>query len=262
MPHASSVMKHLSLSLRENARSFLEDALANAISAEQNPARWKFAILSMVQAIELSLKQLLFEVHPLFVYENVDKPTRTVGLDLAVKRLASLGKLSLTPDERRALDLAKEARDQITHYEVDQEVEHLKLSFSRLLGFLTDFYDSHFASRLYDEIDRNLWANGVAIKAYGQQLHERAMKRAEAEIDKELESLIVCPACSWRPMLVREDGDATCLVCGHRAEIGFCHYCDEPHPIDDMKEAGGKRFCESCLDHVTSDYWSEQRANK
>jgi NMD protein affecting ribosome stability and mRNA decay len=63
-------------------------------------------------------------------------------------------------------------------------------------------------------------------------------------------------------MLVREDGDATCYVCGYRSEIGFCQRCDAPHPIDELDEAGGKMYCEFCLEYITADYWHEQRAGK
>ena len=88
-------MNRLKLTLEENAHSFLEDAISNAVVAEESPARWKFAILSMIQSIELNLKRLLAEVHPLFVYENVDKPIKTVSLDHAVRRLVSVKRLTL-----------------------------------------------------------------------------------------------------------------------------------------------------------------------
>lgn len=255
-------MKQLKLSLRDNSRSFLEDALANAITAERVPGRWKFAVLSMVQAIELTLKQLLYEVHPLFVFENVDKTTKTVGLDHAVKRLGAVSKLRLSDDETEALKTAKEARDQITHYEVDANVEHLKLSFSRLLGFLADFYDEHFEVPLYEQVDVNLWSKGVAIQAYGKELHQRAMKRASGDVDATHDTLIVCPACGWRPMVVREDGDGTCYVCGHKTEIVFCERCEVAIPADEVEEEGGHKYCQSCLEYVSSDHWYEQRAGK
>lgn len=255
-------MKHIKLSLRENAKSFLEDALANAIAAEKQPQRWKFAVLSMVQAIELFLKQLLFEAHPLFVYENVDKSTKTVGLDHAVKRLTQVSELRLTHNEAEALKIAKDARDQITHYEVDQQVERLKLAFARLLGFLADFHEAHFKVPLYDEVDENLWAQGIAIREYGEELHARAMRRVEAEVELCRESLITCLACSWKPMVVREDGDGTCFVCGYRTEIVFCARCDTPINADEATETSGKQYCEPCLEYVTSDYWYEQRVGK
>jgi len=40
-------MKRLELSLLNNAVTFAEDALSNAVIAEEHTVRWKFAILGM-----------------------------------------------------------------------------------------------------------------------------------------------------------------------------------------------------------------------
>lgn len=256
-------MKHLKLTLRQNAKSFLEDALRNAIVAEQNPARWKFAVLSMVQAIELSLKQLLYEVHPLFVFENIDKTTKTVGLDHAIKRLTTVKKLNLSSDEAEALKSAKNARDEITHYEVDQNIQHLKLSFSRLLGFLGDFHRAHFAAPLYEQIDQNLWTKGLSIQEYGKELHKRACKHVDSELElTEYDNVIPCLACNWRPMVVLEDGDASCYVCGYKTNITFCSRCDSPFESDEEKELDRKNHCQRCFEYLSDDYWHESQAGK
>ena len=255
-------MQQLKLSLHENAHDFLEDALANAVVAEESPKRWKFAILSMVQAIELALKELLAEVHPLFVYENVDRATRTVGLDQAVKRLGTVANLQLTADESEALRIAKEARDQIVHYEVDANVEQLKLSFSRLLGFLADFYDAHFDMPLHDHIDSDLWSKGVSIQAYGKELYERAVRRIAENLNEEQDVVVACPYCRWKSMLVRDDGEGTCYVCGRVENITFCDRCDVAMVTGEEEEEHGKKYCRSCFEYVSSDYWYEQRAGK
>ena len=52
-------MPQIALSLIENSHNFLNESLAQAIIAEENPEYWKYAILHLVQAIELSLKERL-----------------------------------------------------------------------------------------------------------------------------------------------------------------------------------------------------------
>jgi hypothetical protein len=236
--------------------------LANAVAAESHPKRWKFAVLSIVQSIELSLKELLSQVHPLFVYANIDKPTRTVTLDLAVSRLQSVAKLKLSKEDAEALEFAKETRHQIVHHEVDANVEELKLAFSRLLGFLSDFYDSHFESPLYNEIDEDLWSSGVAIRSYGQELFARAKKRIEENINAEYDEVISCPYCGWESMLVKEDGEGHCYVCGREENIVFCDRCSVPIVAGEHCEEYGKTFCRPCLEYVSSDYWYEQSVGK
>jgi len=63
-------MNRLKLTLQDNAISFAEESLSNAIVAKESPQRWKFAILSLVQAIELSLKEVLKREHPFGVFQT------------------------------------------------------------------------------------------------------------------------------------------------------------------------------------------------
>ena len=254
-------MNRLKFTLSENARDFLEDALSNAVAAEKRPKRWKFAVLSIVQSIELSLKELLREVHPLFVYQNIDKPSKTITLDLAVSRLNRIINLELSEDEENALKLAKETRHEIVHFEVDSNLEELKLAFSRLLGFLSDFYDAHFETPLYYEVDEKLWAAGVAVRMYGKELFERAEKRIHDNTEAG-DEVVTCPFCGWKSMLVKEDNEGHCYVCGRDEKILFCGRCGEAMVEGEEFEEHEKRYCKTCFEYVSSDYWYEQAAGK
>jgi hypothetical protein len=129
-------MSRLKLTLEENAASFVEEALSNAVIADENPLRWKFAILALVQAIELSLKEILRRKHPYLIYTNVDKPGKTVGVELATHRLKTIVKIDISKEDSAAIKAAINARNNIVHHQVDEAVDELKLLFSRLLGFL------------------------------------------------------------------------------------------------------------------------------
>ncbi|EOW9192609.1 hypothetical protein ACOA8B_003550 [Vibrio cholerae] len=69
-----TVNKSVKLSLLENSQSFLVEAVDKAIGAEDDVRHWQFAILNLVQSLELSLKLVLKNIHPLFIYENIDSP--------------------------------------------------------------------------------------------------------------------------------------------------------------------------------------------
>ena len=153
-------MSRLNLSLLENAINFAEDALSNAVVAEEAPPRWKFAILSLVQAIELSLKELLRRQHPYLIYTNVDKPDKTVGIEQATTRLRNIAGVNLTTDESSALRTAVNVRNSVVHHHVDEALADLKLVFARLLGFLNDFHRKHLDEALQDAIDDELWRAG------------------------------------------------------------------------------------------------------
>ena len=56
--------------LLENAYDSLNESLRLAERAEKQENAWKFAILNLVQAIELLLKERLYRENRLFIYET------------------------------------------------------------------------------------------------------------------------------------------------------------------------------------------------
>src|SRR3954465_8786953 len=83
MPNADSIQ----LSLLENSHAFLREAVSKALVATSDIRHWQFAILNLVQSLELSLKAALKAIHPVLVYEEVDNPKNTVTLMRALRRL-------------------------------------------------------------------------------------------------------------------------------------------------------------------------------
>ena len=61
----------MKISLLQNTYSFLEEALGKAIKAEKDQFHWKFAVLNLVQAIELSLKEKLRREYPILIFQNM-----------------------------------------------------------------------------------------------------------------------------------------------------------------------------------------------
>jgi HEPN domain-containing protein len=55
------------MSLLENAYDFLNESLRSAERAGQDSKAWKFAVLHVVQAIELLLKARLHAEHPVLI---------------------------------------------------------------------------------------------------------------------------------------------------------------------------------------------------
>ena len=261
-------MKKIKLSLSENALSFFEEALSNAVTAEEHPKRWKFALLSIVQAIELSLKELLRLQHPFLIFKDVDKPSKTVTLDQAILRLQRIANLKITSDDRRAVTFASEVRNNIIHYQIETEITQLKLTFSRLLGFICDFYREHLEYDLNYEINEELWQSGVAIREYGQELYRRAKARLKSEGLNDFKDVITCPKCGWDSLVAFGDHSDTCYVCGNVEELIICERCNkimlaiEDEESEEMGKIGGKYYCWDCFVYLTDDYWYEQSVGK
>lgn len=88
-------MSKINFTLLENSYNFLNYSLNEAIEAELKPEKWKYAILHLVQAIELILKERLRQEHPSLIYRDVDKQKDTVSLEYAASRLQKFLRLNL-----------------------------------------------------------------------------------------------------------------------------------------------------------------------
>jgi|GEM_PF-1590142 len=253
---SSSPKPTLELSLVENARSFVIEALAKAVAAETDPVQWKFAILHVVQAIELSLKELLKQQHPILVYRNVDKPGDfTVTLEGALARLKHAAGFEPNSDELKALQFAAKVRNEIVHHEFKADPAELKPAFARLFGFLADFHRSHCDFALDEKVPKNLWFDGVKIKEYGEELFRRAHLRIKA--DEVEDRVIDCPKCGWRALPGDGDHAERCYVCEHATALKVCDRCNIVLPAAEANEHGEMSLCYSCLEYVTDDYWHD-----
>lgn len=247
-------MTRLTLTLESNAVSFAEDALSNAIVADEVPIRWKFAVLSLVQAIELSLKEALRREHQFLIYTNVDKPGNTVGIDQATHRLKNIAGIEITKEDNHAIKAAIKARNNIIHHQVDESINELKLTFSRLLGFLNEFHKKHIDEGIQDKVDSELWRTGVKIKEYGEELYRRAKIQMEQDsIDEDC--VVTCPMCGWDALCAYEPKQDTCYVCGWIESLSVCEKCNTVLLQDEQEEHNGKTYCYDCLCYITDDYW-------
>jgi len=254
-------MSRLTLTLEDNAVSFAEDALSNAIIALEKPMRWKFAVLSLVQAIELSLKEVLRRQHHFLIYTNVDKPGNTVGIDQATNRLNKIAGIELTKEDSHALKTAVKVRNNIIHHQVDESINELKLTFSRLLGFLNEFHEKYIDEGIQEKVDSELWRSGAKIKEYGEELYKRALKQMEKD-DIDEDCVITCPMCGWDALCAFYPKEQTCYVCGYIEDIELCEKCDKILLPNEQEDHGGKIYCYDCLCYITDDYWYEQSVGK
>jgi hypothetical protein len=237
-------MKRLHLPLLENAISFASEALKEAISAETDPVRWKFAILHLVQAIELSLKELLKREHWCLIFDKIENPKKTVTLDGARVRLKHVCSFVLSDAEDKDLKVAVAARNAIVHHEVNEKVVNLRLKFGKLLAFLNEFHRQHLDQALQDKLPSALWVRGARIRDYGQHLFTSALQRLESE---GVEKIVVCGDCGWQSMAAEGDNIGTCYVCNFFHELVVCDRCREVFSIDDIHESSGGNHCYECF---------------
>ena len=208
----------------ENAHSFLDEALSNAIKGEADTIRWKYAILNLVQAIELSLKEKLRQEHPILIFQNIDSPTLTVNLRTALNRLTNISRLKLSKSDVATINKAARLRNQIVHSEFSIDAKRSKLVFAKLLGFLSHFHLTYLDTALDQVVDRIHWQEALSVFEYAEELFNRTLELfKEQGIDPEL--ALTCPNCEWEAF-VTQDNINSCYVCGLQEEIGKCAECE------------------------------------
>lgn len=252
-------MAELKLSLQENAFNFLNHSLSQAIVAEETPENWKYAVLHLVQAIELSLKELLRKEHPILIYKNIDKPGDTVSLHLGVKRLENISKIIFNQEDLKSIDLASSYRNQIVHYEFSFKIEEIKSIYAKLLGFLQSFVNKYFEKSLDDIVKEELWREALNIIEYSDELQKRADDRFREEgIDVKL--ILECRSCHQWAFVVQDEID-TCYVCGEKDESGICQCCGEIFYKDELYplQYDDDQYCEECRNYIIEKYDDEAR---
>lgn len=252
-------MSEIKLTLIENAENFLVHSLSQAIVAEKDSQNWKYAILHLVQSIELSLKELLKKEHRILIYKNVDKPKETVSLEYAVARLQNIAKLNFNPDDLEKITLASNIRNEIVHYEFSFKEEEIKPIYAKLIGFLQYIFNTYFNKNLSAIIDNKIWEEAVKIIEYTNELQKRAEERFKSEgIDEYM--IMECRRCHQKSF-VFQDGINCCYVCGNIDKVSQCDNCYEYFYLDELtqgRENEEMYLCFKCRDNKMQRYYGDE----
>lgn len=216
-------MTRLTLTLWENAISFLTEALAKAVAAENNAAEWKFAIFNLVQAIELTAKERLRREHQMLVFADVDNPKTSVSLEKAIARLARVPSVKLTADDIKGIQLAVSIRNSITHHEVDASVEQIQVVFANLLGFIADFSRRQLQVEISVSVPEQIWNDALKVNRHTMALCSRAEQQIS---DEGIESryILTCLKCAHDTYVDKPDVQK-CYLCGFDDETTVCQEC-------------------------------------
>ncbi len=217
----------ISVSILSNSHAFLSEAAAKAGAAEEDAREWQFAIVHVAQALELSLKALLQDIHPVFVFDNIDGSSRTVSAQRALERLQDpkIGDLQLSRVEVAKILRVVDLRNEFVHSAFELRAEHAAAKFFEVFAFVADFQSRHLGTEIDQIVSPEIFNRLLRAEKGARELSERAVARIEHE-EIPAESVWLCPDCGHETFVAFESIDS-CYTCRFSERVVACPVCDD-----------------------------------
>jgi RNA polymerase-binding transcription factor DksA len=153
------------ISLIENSYTFINEAILNSRKGKRDIKYLSFSILHLIQGLELMLKHVLKNEHPILIYENVDNPNNTVSLSQCLMRLKSIANVDIDEKEDKIIKRAIAQRNKIVHFEYEINKHHQRSIFVQLFEFIHYFHKKHIGDELHNHISEKLWHTEAELLA-------------------------------------------------------------------------------------------------
>lgn len=181
--------------------------------------RLKQAILAVAHGIELLLKERLRRVHPVLIWENVDKfpalSARTVTSDGALSRLVRIGGLTSLEKDSDLIKALRDTRNAIEHYAWTTTKVEADRILGQALGFALHFAKDElgqdffgYETRRDDTFEMLLESHPEFANAFTERYENRAKEAGECNV-----------LCDFCHTLAVNPGTGACKLCGHWNDI-------------------------------------------
>lgn len=257
--------RSIKLDLIENSHAFFVEAAQKAIGAEDDIRHWQFAILNLVQSLELTLKAMLRDIHPILIYENIDNPKHTISITKAIERLAdkNIGNILFSKQELEGMSSAIKLRNNITHSDFELSIDHAQAQFLKVLELYIKIQRVHLSRQIEDILPKQVHEELLAIEKSKEALIKNALQRTE-EQGIPSNDIWTCPNCLSDTFVVY-DGLDTCYACTFKDELQECPSCHElffEHELESISQYFDTDLCEGeVILHNTYGYDFYQACN-
>ncbi|OBA05490.1 hypothetical protein A9D36_09175 [Bacillus subtilis] len=213
--------KILELRLYDNAIDFINKSTESFLFAVQGEEReFKYAILLLANGVELILKSILEDKHPLFINESLDNnKDKTVKAENLVQRIklvyASENKF-IGKHEVEVFDSIRNFRNQIIHKDVVFDANNHPTHLYAKTLYALDLVVRRFKNKLLSEVIAN-WDLIVKIDDIRKVYHVH-VKGLTIDVEKTSEKTfstpVPCPLCTLEKLIPKDD-KIQCFNCGH-----------------------------------------------
>ena len=206
------------LSLLANGLDFILSAAERA--AIGAPRDLKYAMLHLVDGVELLVKARLEQEHWTLLFVQVDKASqeklrsgdfKSVDFEQAYRRLRDIVGVEIDAPAWKHLNDLRKLRNRTRHYNIDFELDQVKSLLAECLNFCHPFCNEQFPhladnSQEKQMLDRT-WEHLVPNKEFV----DARMRLIAPELKGSLPWQ--CPAC-WQEAVIVDADDTSCKFCG------------------------------------------------
>ena len=202
--------------LLANAEDSIRHAIDNLSYQEESSdaRRLKQAIRDVAHGVELLLKEKLRRVHPVLIWENIDKfpnlGARTVTVDAAISRLGRIGALKFEPKDVELLTSLRDTRNAVEHYAWKTTKFEAERVVGEALGFAVYFAKEElgvdflgYAEHRDGTVETLMEGSPVFANAFRTRYERSARERGEFAT--------LCDYCGAAAVNV----SGACKACGH-----------------------------------------------
>lgn len=117
--------------------------------------KWKTTFILLVQAVELLIKEKLYRINPILVYEDIDIKNndngKVIGYSKSVDRLANFNPKLITETDKQFLKSCGNVRNQCIHYKVSLNSIEIKIKYCKLFELYTKLHSKCFRKKYTNE---------------------------------------------------------------------------------------------------------------
>lgn len=154
----------IELDLLENSYDYLYTSLSNFRKADEygnhddqrsnklDKQKWKISFVTLVQALELLLKQILFDIHPNLINQDIDNISddvlKTVTIGQAISRVNAFSKSKISNEDVDFIINCAKLRNQFIHYKVSFTSQDMKKKYAALYHIYRDIHNTYIKGEI------------------------------------------------------------------------------------------------------------------
>jgi hypothetical protein len=229
--------RSIHLSILDNSHAFFIEAIEKVVIAQEETRNWQFAVLHLIQSLELTLKEALRKIHPVFIYDDIEKRTNTITISKALSRIQdpAIGNIQFTEHQKSGIKSAIHIRNAFVHSELHLTPQHAEANFFIVFELLVEIQKTILGYDIREIVPDELLAKIIEI----EQTKKLLVKQANDIIDKiPANSIRIwdCPECLANTFFAYiDEKEGNCLTCRISTTLIRCDYCKLPYFEDELE---------------------------